>query len=314
MIITKFIKIKVNAKNIKHLIENGYSNIKVNDIIEIKPEHLTKGSHTKIKVKCVVCGKERDNLMYKEYLRNIKKHGYYSCAGTCSSDKNKKTCLEKYGTDNYSKTKECKLKVKKTNLEKFGVDCYAKTDIFKERFKETCLEKYGVDNPSKSKNIKEKRKKTMIENHGVEYYVLHDDFFEKTKETFIKNYGVDHPMKIEEEVRKRLNKKGLDFETDEYKKYRRMVDKFTKYNKEALFEKWDGKDYYDGEYIKDNLNKKIQDGDYPTIDHKKPVKKCFEEGMLPIYVAELDNLCITKRSINSKKGSKSEEEFKLDNE
>ena len=33
--------------------------------------------------------------------------------------------------------------VKKTNLEKFGVDCYSKTDIFKEKFKETCLEKYG---------------------------------------------------------------------------------------------------------------------------------------------------------------------------
>ena len=75
-----------------------------------------------------------------------------------------------------------------------------------------------------------------------------------------------------------------------------------------------GKDYYDGEYIKDNLEKKIQDGDYPTIDHKKSVKECFDEGMLPIYVAELDNLCITKRSINSKKGSKTEEEFKLDNE
>ena len=37
-----------------------------------------------------------------------------------------------------------------------------------------------------------------------------------------------------------------------------MVDKFTEYNKEALFEKWDGRDYYDGKYIKDNLKKKIQ--------------------------------------------------------
>ena len=91
-----------------------------------------------------------------------------------------------------------------------------------------------------------------------------------------------------------------------------MVDKFTKYNKQILFQKWDGKDYYDNEYIKDNLNKKIQDGDYPTIDHKKSVKECFNEGILPIYVADLENLCITKRSINSKKGSKSDKEFKAD--
>lgn len=255
----------------------------------------------KIEVKCDVCGKERGNLMYREYLKNLKSGGYYSCQGRCSSDKNKNTCLEKYGVDNPTKSSEILERRHNKNILKYGPDY---TEIFTQNFKNHMIDKYGVDNPSKLIEIRDKRKKTMIERYNVEYYVLSEDFKDKSEKTCIKNCGKSHYMKVKSEVKKRLNKKGLDFETKNFIIYRRSVDKFTKYNKKELFEKWNGMDAYDGEYIKENFNLNGQHGDYPTIDHIKSVKECFNEGLLPIHVSDINNLCITKRRLNSKKGSR----------
>jgi hypothetical protein len=38
--------------------------------------------------------------------------------------------------------------------------------------------------------------------------------------------------------------------------------------KKDLLENWDGYDYYDGEYIKDNFCLYSNDKNYPTMDHK----------------------------------------------
>ena len=64
--------------------------------------------------------------------------------------------MEKYGVDNYSKTKESKERHRETCLQKYGVDHYSKTEEFTEKFRQTCLEKYGVDNPLKNSEIKNK--------------------------------------------------------------------------------------------------------------------------------------------------------------
>lgn len=304
MIVSDLVRLKVNLKNIDSLREKGYQNLELSQIIDVKVEDLSKGSHTIIKVKCDVCGKVRDEIMYKEYLRNIKKGGYYSCKGKCSTDKIKETNIERYGVEFYSKTNESKNKVKETNLVKYGFDSYTKTEECQERMKKTMMEKYGVENASNSDFFKQKRKDTMNEKYGVDYYVLHEEFLDKSKETCIKNYGVDHPMKVEEEVKKRLNKKGLDFETDEFKKYRSKVDRLTRINKNELLENWNGFDYYDGEYILDNFNLVGQHGDYPTIDHKISVYYGFNNNIDPEEISCIDNLCFTKRRINSKKYNK----------
>lgn len=301
MIVTEFVNLKVNINNIEHLKERGYQDLKIKQVIEVKVEDLSKGSHVKITVKCGVCGKIRENLMYKEYLRNLKSGNYYSCKGKCSSDKNRMTNMEKYGVEHYSKTIESKNKIKETSLLKYGVENYMQTEKCIGKIKNTMLERYGVENASNLEFFKQKRKKTMIERYGVDYYVLHHDFLDKSKETSVKNYGVDHPMKLKSVVRERLNKQGLDFETDEFRIYRSKVDYLTRKNKNQLLDSWDGFDFYDGEYIRGNFSLVGQHGDYPTIDHKKSVKECFLEGILPIYVASFDNLCFTKRRINSKK-------------
>ena len=48
--------------------------------------------------------------------------------------------------------------------------------------------------------------------------------------------------------------------------YKRVCRRITYKFKKLLFENWNGCDYYDGEYIKDNLN--LNNASYPTIDHK----------------------------------------------
>jgi len=71
-----------------------------------------------------------------------------------------------------------------------------------------------------------------------------------------------------------------------------------------LFENWDGYDYYDGEYIKNNFNLHGLDNNYPTIDHKISVSYGFKNNIEPEKIADISNLCITKKINNSKKSSK----------
>jgi hypothetical protein len=89
-----------------------------------------------------------------------------------------------------------------------------------------------------------------------------------------------------------------------FKKYKHQVNKFTNRNKEELFLNWNGLDYYDGEYINNNLKLHNSNPSYPTIDHKISIFYGFQNNISPEEMGKIDNLVITKRCINSKKGSK----------
>ena len=91
-----------------------------------------------------------------------------------------------------------------------------------------------------------------------------------------------------------------DSDRDDFLNYKLKIKSYTNKNKKELYENWDGYDFYDNEYIKDN-NK--NDRNYPTIDHKISVKYGFENNISPEEISKLSNLCITKRGINSSKGS-----------
>jgi len=285
MIITKKVDIKINPSNCNYLKSKGYENLKTNDIISVNVEDLSNGSHAIIDCKCDICGKEK-SLMYRYYVKNIKKHNIFTCH-ECGRIKKKLTCKEKYDDENYSN---------------------------RNKYKKTMLKKYGVINPSKLKEVKEKRKTTMLENHGVEYYVLSKDFKDKSKKTSIKNYGTNHPQmsnKMKENMKKYYKKMGFNILSKEYDLYKREIYRLTKKVKKQLVKEWDGKDYYDGEYIKDNFNLPGHDGDYPTIDHKISIFEGFKNNIDTKTMSDISNLCLTKRYINSKKYIKSEDNFIL---
>ena len=75
-----------------------------------------------------------------------------------------------------------------------------------------------------------------------------------------------------------------------------------KMNREILFSNWSGYDYYDDEFIKNNLLLDKNNDKYPSIDHKIPAIYAFLNNISPMEISNISNLCITKRILNSKKG------------
>lgn len=114
--------------------------------------------------KCKICGKPVKFSLSKGY-------GNY-CSNQCigkdkdnTTKKFKKTCLEKYGVEHYSQTKNWKDKKRQTSLEKYGVDDFSKTEEFKEKVKEVNLNRYGVENYSQTKEFFEKYRINLIKYH-----------------------------------------------------------------------------------------------------------------------------------------------------
>lgn len=168
---------------------------------------------------CTNCGKEfyYTNKQIRTRIKHLKngENIIVSCSRLCAMsilnksqehiDKVKKTCLQKYGVDNYAKTKECKEKIYQTCLEKYGIKSYNNV----EKAKRTCLKKYGVNHYSKTKKfkdqlnekldiIKEKRRETFLKHFGKECYFQTDLFKNNRKAFYLKNYGVDEYFKTQE--------------------------------------------------------------------------------------------------------------------
>ena len=233
-------------------------------------------------------GKKKE-LIYKNYIKDIKNQNFYCCCSKCSRIKVVKTCFDKWGADYYSQTEK-----------------------YKENFKLMCLNKYGFENPSQIEKFKEKRKNTMRKKYGVDYYVLSKDFLEKSKETSLINYGTPHPMmsdKMKEIKQKYYLENGFNVLTDEFEIYKGKVYGLTRKIKKDLMKNWDGRDYYDNEFIKDNFDLPYHHKNYPTIDHKTSIFEGFENKIPAEDIAHISNLCFTKRCVNSKKYLKNDFDF-----
>jgi hypothetical protein len=163
-----------------------------------------------------------------------------------------------------------------------------------QKSKLTNIEKYGCETPLQNIDILEKYFKTNNERYGGNSSACDKDVFNKQQVT---------------RVLKGLQK-SIGVEGNEFSKYRRMVGHYTNKFKKELFEKWDGYDFYDGEYIKDNFNLKSSNRLYPTIDHKISVFYGFMNKINEKEIARLDNLVITKKCINSSKSNKDFSIFK----
>jgi hypothetical protein len=273
------INVFISYRNKTHYLKLGYNAI-LNEELEIDINHLSKSSHVKIDVICSLCNSE-SKLMYYKYVKNVNRHGFYGCK-KCSRQKAALTSIDRYGVDNYSKTSDWKIKVERTNMIKFGYKTNLISPEYKSRIKKTLFNIYGTENfwEIRDKNSISKKLK-LIDIDKIQKTILIDS--------------------------ENLYKKITD--TD-YILYRNECRRLTKKNILKLLEKWDGKDYYDNSDISNNFNLKHNDTEYPTIDHKISVYYGFINKIDPILIGSIDNLCITKRSINSKKRDLCEIEFK----
>ncbi|MCK9416361.1 hypothetical protein M0Q97_06860, partial [Candidatus Dojkabacteria bacterium] len=158
MILTETVKIKVNSKNIEYLKSKGYDCDLKNEI-NINTSDLSIGSHIIIKVKCDVCGTEKE-LKYQTYYKNYINCNYYSCSNKCSKEKSDKSNIEKYGVNNIFKTEDFKNNNKNINLIKYGVDSYSKTEECKLKVKHTNMINYGVEYPTQNTELMNKISET----------------------------------------------------------------------------------------------------------------------------------------------------------
>jgi hypothetical protein len=318
MILTKEVEIKVSSSNWKHLEKNGYNIKKNGDIILINVEHLSPGSKLKIEVCCDNCSSNR-NIPYCDYYNSIQKYKNYYCKN-CRYLRMTETCMKIYGVDNYSKTEEYKLKFKKTCLEKYGVENPLQYEEFLNKLKKTNLERYGTNFTFENDIISKKAEESCLTRHGVRKFIQRKDFNIIYEESCMKKYGVSNAQQVSE-IRNKTKltriERGLDIDDiflSEFEIYKRKVRALTRKNREILLEIWNGTDYYDGEYIKDNFDLEYIDPKYPTIDHKISIFDGFKEGFTSEEISSLDNLCFTKRGINSSKNSLSEIEYKQKNQ
>lgn len=167
-----------------------------------------------------------------------------------------------------------------------------KVQKYKNKMYNTNLNRYGHMCSVQSESIKQKSLKSIYEKFGT--------------------YNVFQSQEILNKVRIKKELKGLQssniLKTD-FQKYRDNVDKLTRQKRKQLIESWDGLDYYDGEYIKDNFDLEYYDECYPNIDHKISCLYGFLNNISVDIISDTHNLCITKRINNIRKHVKSEEFF-----
>ena len=266
------------------------------------------------------CSPECSNrsITKKEKIINTKLERYGD-KNYNNSSKVKKTKLEKYGDGNFNNRE----KAFKTNEVKYGSYSPMKNEDVIKLGKLTKEIRYGNENYNNIEKIKkfwkevdksyinnmiEKLKLSKLEKYGTEHY----NNREKAVSTILEKYGfyyINAKKAYDTKVKNGIIKTG-DILKD-WQFYRREVARFTRKNKKYLYENWNGNDYYDNELIKGYLSHTHTHRFYPTIDHKISVYFGFINNISPEEIGSLENLCITKRFINSMKGKLVEENFNL---
>jgi hypothetical protein len=294
MIISKEVEMPLTNRTFNKLVKkyNLSKDLKVGDIAKIPLSILSKSSHYEIDITCDYCNKPL-RLPYKRYNLTTKLVNKSSCSSIeCSNQKIKDVCQAKWGVNNPFQVEEIKDKIKETLVEKYGVEHPMFLELTKDKIKETCLEKYGVSSYTKTDECKKKKVKTYIEKYGAE----HDAKTELGKEKR-KNTRIERGNQIPDEL------------LDKFYIYRRLVDNKLDLIRGKIIVDWSGYDYYDDEYIKDNLKLKSSDRLYPTIDHKTSVYYGFLNNISVDEISHINNLCITKSYLNSKKRDLNEDDF-----
>lgn len=243
------------------------------------------------------------------------------------TERYKETCMERYGVDSYTKTDEFKKQYEEICMEKYGVkhnfltpDCIEKRweslNNNKEEINEKRKESWTVE---KIKEVNETREKHNLEKYGVRFTTQLDWVAEKLRKTINEKYGADNIMKSDFfRIKQEENDLWIPSEfKEDFKEYRKIVMKESEQWRKKLFNDWNGLCYYTKEVL--ITNKEYDDIDsrvgkntnrfQPTLDHKISIFYGFMNKIEPIVIADINNLCICSRYINSSKGNLTEEEF-----
>ena len=192
---------------------------------------------------------------YKNFTEGYRTFCSLKCRSADENQKNKQreTCLKKYGVDNIFKSDKFKQELIKQNNKKFGCDYYVQSDDFKNKSRQKCLSKYNVPNYTQSEEykymipdmiqksqttcknkynvlnysqsieyknrlteIKQKTQQTNTTRYGVPYYSQTDEYTNKTKQTNIQRYGVPYYSQTDEYKQRVILTNNIKYNHDYY--------------------------------------------------------------------------------------------------
>lgn len=154
------------------------------DIINVR----AKGSKT-LKLKIDTTPQFKEQCCKKSKQTRLEK---YNDENYNNKEKNKQTCLNKYGVDNVFQLDEIKEKSKKTMIKKFGVEHNSKSPIIQEKMHKTKLlnKTYGKSNDEDILyNLLSKKYPHVIRQYREKRYPFDCDFYIPELDLFIEYQG-----------------------------------------------------------------------------------------------------------------------------
>jgi len=148
---------------------------------------------TKENSTCRFCGKD---TIWMKGLGRYKQHCNQKCSGNNPHmmEQRKKTCIERYGTDNINNTEWKINKTKQVCLEKYGQESSVHNLNIHKKAEDTWFKKYGTRTPWKDGIIGRKIKQAIQKKYGVNSSWKIPGVQEKKKQTMLERYGVEHSM------------------------------------------------------------------------------------------------------------------------
>ena len=233
-------------------------------------------------------------------LLNITLHtlsNYFKCYGIKKSEesikeKRKQTCLDKYGTDNASKSPSVKEKIKQVNQERYGANAFTATKEGKEKILTTKEHRYGSSNYN---NI-EKNRETKLLRYGDPYFSNREKYIE----TMNKCYGVDNSFQLKKT--QTINLENLILAKNynsEFLKYISDRDASIEFLKNKNYSYFDLAKIFNARYyIIQNWVKRLNLEDY--IDYKFKGKSHYEDEITNFIKKDLtiNNVVLNSKMLN----------------
>jgi len=159
---------------------------------------------------CKICKKETEFRYvkwrgYKLFCKNCWSIFIKNCTTEDTVLKRKKTCKNIHGSETYNNMN----KNKSTCLEKYGVDSVFKSKDIREKTKQTCREKFGVENPTQNIEIYKKQQQNAL-------FVKK---FRNTKIYYRGSYELDFLEKYYNKYPDIINAKSIKYKVDKKIKY-----------------------------------------------------------------------------------------------
>lgn len=129
-------------------------------------QRLSKAKQTCLQKYGVENPYQAEEVKAKIRQTSIDRHGGIGNGSKEIADKISKTKEKKYGNSKFTNREKCK----RTCIEKYGIENFGQSPNALSKKKKTCLDNFGVDNPWKSNKVREKSKATMMTRYGYDNY------------------------------------------------------------------------------------------------------------------------------------------------